>query len=225
MILTDFILYDFFFKNSKTYFLYFFLKKNVKSRKIFIKKINGKFRNIKNDSYRRDKNIDISNRFINVSLKNGKKLNFLKNWNLFLKNFFLSFNKNNSNISHYKNYDFFLDLFNNKYYYHDINLLIKKSITVFEPLFNIKVNKINKKFKNKFNKKYSYDIIYIKKKKRLKHVLKLINSYSERFKNYRCWERLYWSFISILLEPKNSFLWKRKMFVYKKALKKLFKKN
>jgi hypothetical protein len=52
-----------------------------------------------------------------------------------------------------------------------------------------------------------------------------MNAYSERFKNYSYWERLYWMFVSVLLDSKNSFLLKRKFFVYKMALKKLYKKN
>jgi hypothetical protein len=96
----------------------------------------------------------------------------------------LSFNINNPSINYYKNYNYFFNMINSKYYYYDINFLIEKSIHIYEPLFNVKIKKINKKLKNKFNKKYTYDIIYIKKKKRQKHVLKLINSYSERFKNY-----------------------------------------
>jgi hypothetical protein len=74
----SFFLYDFLLKDLN-YPLYLFFKKNIKSRKIFLKKINGSFKNIKNDSSKRDKNTTIINKFFNVSLKNGNKLNLNKN--------------------------------------------------------------------------------------------------------------------------------------------------
>jgi hypothetical protein len=76
------------------------------------------------------------------------------------------------------------DLLQDKKNYYNFDILLNRSINLFEPLFNIKINKANKRIRNKYKKKYIYDIIYIKKNKRLKHVLKLMNAYSERFKNY-----------------------------------------
>jgi hypothetical protein len=80
VIVIDFFLYNFYLTNFDNYTpVYFFLKKNIKSRKIFLRKINNKDRNIKDDSNKRDKNINVSLKFFNASLKNGNKLNFLKN--------------------------------------------------------------------------------------------------------------------------------------------------
>lgn len=216
------------FKNweNENFYNYFsFFKKSIKSRKIFRKAINGRRRNQKNDSFKRDKNSTIVEQFFNVSMKDGKKLVILKQWNIFVSNLFDSFKENDNNLSHYKNYESILDLLNTKKNYYNFDLLLNRSIILFEPLFNVKIEKASKRMKSKLNKKYVYKVVYIKKEKRLKHVLKLINSYSERFQNYNYWERLYWMFASILLESKNSYLWRRKIFVYKKALKKLFKKN
>jgi hypothetical protein len=171
-------------KHNKKYFYYSFFKKNIEYRKIFRKGINGRIRNIKNDSYKKDKNNTIINKFFNVSMENGNKLNLLKHWNIFIANFFESFKIDNEGINHYKNYNTLFDLFQSKKNHYNFILLLNKSLTIFEPLFNVKIDKANKKIKTKYNKKYVYKIIYIKKKKRLKHVLKLMNAYSERFQNY-----------------------------------------
>lgn len=232
-ISNNYSLYEFFFydinlkewKNLDYYNYYSFAKKNMKSRKVFRRAVNGRRRNQKNDSIKRDRNSTIVEQFFNVSMKSGKKLVILKQWNIFMNNLLDSFKENNSNLNHYKNYESLLDLLNSKKNYYNFDLLLNRSILIFEPLFNVKIEKANKRMKSKYNKKYLYKVMYIKKEKRIKHILKLINSYSERFQNYNYWERLYWMFASILLEPKNSFLWKRKIYVYKKALKKLFKKN
>jgi len=226
--LYEFLVCDINLKNQE--YLYFysyfsFLKKNIRSRKIFKKAINGRRRNQKNDSFKRDKNSTIVEQFFNVSMKDGKKLVILKQWNIFITNLFDSFKEDNNNLSHYKNYESLLDLLRSKKNYYNFDLLLNRSLTLFEPLFNVKIEKASKRMKSKLNKKYIYKVVYIKKEKRLKHILKLINSYSERFQNYNYWERLYWMFASILLEPKNSYLWRRKIYVYKKSLKKLFKKN
>ena len=216
------------FKNQESIYFYnyfSFLKKNIKSRKIFRKAVNGRRRNQKNDSLKRDRNSTIVEQFFNVSMKSGNKLVILKQWNIFILNLFNSFKENSNNLNHYKNYESLLELLQSKKSYYDFDLLLNRSLILFEPLFNVKIEKASKRMKSKLNKKYLYKIVYIKKEKRLKHVLKLINSYSERFQNYNYWERLYWMFASILLEPKNSYLWRRKIYVYKKSLKKLFKKN
>ena len=224
----DYFNYDFFYKNYENYYYYnyySYFKKNVKSRKVLKKAVNGRPRNDKNDSFKRDKNINIIGKFFNVSVRDGNKFNLIKHWNIFVNNFFDSFKESNENIIHYKNYEAISELLSTKKVYYNFDILLNRSISLFEPLFNVKINKANKRIRAKYNKKYVYNIIYIKRRKRLKHVLKLINSYSERFKNYTYWERLYWMFVSILLDPRNSFLLKRKLFVYRTALKKLYKKN
>jgi hypothetical protein len=201
--------YDFNFKNHKYnhfYSYYSFFKNNIKSRKIYRKAINGRRRNQKNDSFKRDKNSTIVEQFFNVSMKDGKKLVILKQWNIFILNLFDSFKENNNNLSHYKNYESLIDLLNSKKNYYNFDTLLNRSLVIFEPLFNVKIEKASKRMKSKLNRKYVYKVVYIKKEKRLKHVLKLINSYSERFQNYNYWERLYWMFASILLESKNSYL-------------------
>jgi hypothetical protein len=81
-VIFDYFNYDFFFKNYENYYYYnyySFLKKNIKSRKVFKRAINGRPRNEKNDSFKRDKNLDIIGKFFSVSMKSGNKLNLIKN--------------------------------------------------------------------------------------------------------------------------------------------------
>ena len=201
-----------------------FFKKHLKTRKIFLKTFNNKLKNDKKDSVRRDKNNTLIEHFLNVSIKGGNKLVLLKHFNLFLNSFYLSFNEKNDDLLHYKDYLTLFNLLKYKKNYYNFDFLLKESILPLESLFNVQLVKINKKNKNKSNKKYTYNVIYINKKKRLKHVLKLINNYTEKFKYYNYWERLFWTFMVIITDQKNSFLWKRKFFVYKKTLQLLYKK-
>ena len=79
--LYEFLMYNTNFKNQESIYFYnyfSFLKKNIKSRKIFRKAVNGRRRNQKNDSLKRDRNSTIVEQFFNVSMKSGKKLVILK---------------------------------------------------------------------------------------------------------------------------------------------------
>jgi hypothetical protein len=163
---------------------YSFLKKQVKTRKIFIKMINGKPKNNKKDSIKRDKNNTLIDHFLKISMKTGDKFTLLKHFNIFLNNFYLSFNNKDENFFNYKDYITLFNLLKYKKNYYDFNFLLKESITPLESLFNVQLNKLTKKNKNKSKRKYSYNVTYINKKKRLKYVLKLINNYTEKFKYY-----------------------------------------
>jgi hypothetical protein len=55
--------------------------------------------------------------------------------------------------------------------------------------------------------------------------LKLLNNFVKNNNNLNLKVNFFWTFIEILLNPKNSFLWKRKINIYNKAMKKFFKKN
>jgi hypothetical protein len=163
---------------------YSFLKKQAKTRKVFLKTINNKSKNKKKDSVRRDRNNTLIDHFLKISMKGGNKLTLLKHFNFFLNNFYLSFNNKDENFYNYKDYITLFNLLRYKKNYYDFNFLLKESITPLEALFNVQLNKVNKKNKNKLKKKYSYNVTYINKKKRLKYVLKLINNYTEKFKYY-----------------------------------------
>ena len=212
--------------NFNFYFFDFSFYKSFKFNKnIFIKNINKKRKNFKDNSNLRDKNLIILKKYYNISVYNGKKELFFNRFNNFLKLFFFIFIKKNDFFFKYSNYNNLYKLFNLKIENFDFNYLIKDFINNYNSIFDIKISKVPKKFKKKFKKKFNFELVYIYNKKRLKYTLKLINNYVKNNNKINLENNFFWSFSDILLDPKNSFLWKRKVNIYNKAMKKFFKKN
>jgi len=202
------------------YFLY-----NYNNKSIFIKKVNKKKKNFKTKSVERDKNILILKKYFNTSVYNGNKESFFNYFNIFINNFFLLFLKKNDFFKSYENYLNTYNLFKIKKINFNFNFFIKNLINDFNFIFDIRVYKIPKKYKLKFKKKFNFEIVYVQKNKRLNYLLKLINNYSKKNNFLSLDKNLFWTFVEIIFDPKNSFINKRKLNVYNKILKKLYKKN
>jgi hypothetical protein len=152
---------------------YSFLKTHIKTRKVFFKNINGRIKNKSKDSVRRDTNNTLVDLFLNVSMKGGNKLVLLKHFNIFLNNFYTSFNNKDDDFFNYKDYITLFNLLKYKKNYYNFNFLLKESIIPLESLFNVQLNKVSKKNKNKSKKKYLYNVTYINKKKKVKICIKI----------------------------------------------------
>lgn len=211
--------YDFYYTN------FCFYKYNRLNKNIFIKNINKKIKNFKEKSFNRDKNITILKKYYNISVYNGKKESFFNNFNSFTKLFFYIFIKKNNYFNSYINYDNLYKLLELKKINFDFNILIKDFIYEYTSIFDIQICKVPKKYKLKFKKKFTFELAYIYNKKRLKYTLKLLNNFVKNNNNLNLKINFFWTFVEILLNPKNSFLWKRKINIYNKAMKKFFKKN
>lgn len=216
--------YDVLFNN---HFSEIFLNLNFK--KLFIKKnkyiVKSKFGIVKNKnkiSLIRDKNFSFISQYINLNTKKGKKLLFFNNFNKAIENIYHIFNVYYENFNIYENYLLYMYLYNNNYYLSSYNNLIFYSIDNLESIFEIKTIKNSKKLK--LSNKYNFEIVYIPEKKRLKYVLRSLSVYKESFKNYSLWERLFWSLLLIILNKKNSFILKRRNYIYSKSIK-FFKKK
>lgn len=219
-----------FFKNflnpNEFYYIDFCSYKYDKINKnIFIKNINKKKKNFKNNSISRDKNISLLKKYYNISNYNGNKESFFKNFNNSLKLFFYIFIKRNNHFNNYVNYHGLYKLLNLNYINFDFNTLIKDFIYDYNSIFDIKISKIPKKYKLKFKKKFNFELVYVYNDKRLKYTLKLLNNSVKNKNKFNLKNNFFWTFIDIFLDSKNSFLWKRKMKIYNKAMKKFFKKN
>lgn len=202
-----------------------FFKYDKYNKNIFIKNSNKKKIFFKDKSNIRDKNIVILKKFYNISVYNGKKESFFINFNNFLKIFFDIFIKKNKYFEKYINYINLFKLLDIKKINFNFNVLIKDFIYEYNSIFDIKICKVPKKYKLKLKKKFTFELSYIYNKKRLKYTLKLINNFIKNFKGLNLKNDFFWTFIELLLNPKNSFLWKRKINIYNKAMKKFFKKN
>ena len=207
------------------YFNFCFYKYNKLNKNVFIKSLNKKLKNFKEKSFNRDKNISILKKYYNISVYNGKKESFFNNFNGFIKLFFFIFIKKNNYFNNYVNYDNLYKLLELKKINFDFNFLIKDFIYEYISIFDIQICKVPKKYKLKLKKKFTFELSYIYNKKRLKYTLKLLNNFIKNNNNLNLKINFFWTFVEILLNPKNSFLWKRKVNIYNKAMKKFFKKN
>lgn len=166
-----------------------YMKKNVIKRKFLLNIKKGITKTEKKNSLKRDKNISILNSYLNIMIFNGNKNTLFKHFNEAVENFFYIFNNENDEFYKHKDYLILNYLSNNFIEYNDFVYMLNKFLPDYYSIFDIKTKKNNKKSKNK--KKYSHKIFYIPENKRLKNTLKILNSYSNTFKNYNLWERLF----------------------------------
>lgn len=211
------------YSNTFKFLDYQILRENIKKRKIFNRIRKGITSTEKKNSIKRDVNFNLVQQYVNVVFKNGCKEFTFNQFNIVSETFFLSLNEN---LDEFKKYKDFMSLYFLSEYVKDYNnfgFVLFNSALSLESIFDIKTKKMPKKLKS--IKKFSHEIVFIPKVKRLKNVLRVLNLYSENFKNYTLWERFFWMFLSVSLDPKKSFVYKRKLFIYKKSLKFFSKKN
>lgn len=204
-------------KNLKNSFLYFYIKKDVRKRKMINKSKKNVTNNNNNNSLRRDKNVTMYNLFLKGILKNGLKCRYNKHSNFFLESFFFNLNNKNEDFLKYDNYEFFCFILKRNNCYNDINYILDLIIPTYNCIFDIKTKKNPKHLKSE--KKYSHQIVYVPRGRRIKKSLKSMSFYIENYKNYFLWERLFWLFTFIIFNSKRSFLVKKREFIYKKSLK------
>jgi hypothetical protein len=132
------------------------------------------------------------------------KLNFLKNYNIFLENFFFIFFTNKSFFKDYPNYEYVCDLLETKGYKNKFEYLLLNPIKDLEYIFELRLKKLNKKMKRKFKKKYTYTINHFHHKKRVKHVLNMFYLSSNFYKEKKYFERMFLMFINIVFDTKNT---------------------
>lgn len=196
-----------------------YTKKNVKKRKIVLDIKKGITKTEKKNSLKRDKNNTILQQYFNIMIKNGNKNTLFKNFDQAIEMFFFILNGEDENFNNYRNYSSLNFLVNNLVEYNDFSYLLEIFLPKYFSLFDIKTIKNNKKKRSL--KKYSHEVVYISENKRLKNLLKIINTYSENFKNYELWDRLFWTFIKLILNDgsKKSYLLNRRSYIYKKSIK------
>lgn len=159
-----------------------YLKKNVKKRKILLNIKKGITSTEKKNSLKRDKNNTILQQYMNIMIYNGNKGTLFRNFDIAVENFFYALNDQNEEFLKYKNFlplHYLVDYFAE---YNDFNYILEEFLPKYYSLFDIKTKKNPKKIKAL--KKYRHDIVYVTEPKRLKNILKIINVYSENFKNY-----------------------------------------
>lgn len=215
-------LLDFEYSDYSEYLEYWILKDNYKKRKILNRIKKGVIRSEKKNSIKRDLNNNLFQQYINIVSKKGNKEFTFSQFNISSEIFFLSLNENFDEFKNYKDYLSFVFLSDLVKEYNNYNFILTNTLLNLESIFDIKTKKSPKKMKRL--KPFTHEIVFIPKVKRLKNVLRVFNVYSENFKNYNLWERLFWLFLSVSLDYKKSPVYKRKLYIYKKSIK-FFSKN
>ena len=160
------------------------------------------------------------NNYVNFFFKNGLKkkikLQLLKSFNFF----FLFFTTNSiqwtnfqDNINILKN-SFFLN-FN----FFKINLILEYLINLLNPIFDVECHNIPKTYKKKSKKNFFFKLKYLNYNLRKKRALKWLYLYSLNFNDRLFFKKIFKSIFFTFLEGKNSFLYKKKIQIYKKIIK------
>lgn len=222
-VLFNLLAYDkgFNFITYRTYtsnaMLSFFMSMNKFNK---IKFINNKVLSIK-----RNKNKSILNKFLNFFFRRGLKIQYTNTLNSSVSDFyffFFFFNKSLNNM--YKGYSEIYNLIPNFLNFYNFGTMLNFLNTLLEPFFFIKVKKVEKKYRKKLKKKFVAQPSYVQPHKRVGLVLRSILYYTNLFSSYKLSERLSLGLFKLLVEQKNSYLYRRKIYMYSKMFKKFQKK-
>lgn len=212
-------------ENKDKKFEYYYFNKFTKNKFFFKKTHYGVKFNVKLKSLRRNKNLSLNNLLINSWIKKGLKLNFLKNYNIFIKNWNFLMIKNRSFFKDQPNFEFVFDMIRSKRYNFNLTNLLIYPLDFLEHMFDLKLKKLNKKMKKKYKKKYIYTIKYLHQPKRLKYTLGMLYNSSNYYNTNKCYhERIFNTFLNVIFNTKNTPIWEKKLNTYKVALKFLKKK-
>ena len=211
--------------NNISFSFFYYQKKFIKNKKFFIKTKNKKRLEFKLDSLRRFKNFNLHNQILSMWTKKGSRLNLVKHYNLFLKNFYLILLDDAYQYRNSQNYDYVVELLDTKYFYYKFENLLKDPFKELEYIFDLKIKKLNKKLQKKFNKKYDYKIVHINKEKRIRYVIRLLYSNINLYKFNKYSERIFSLLTTIVFNTKELEIWERRISSYKVVYKHLNRNN
>ena len=150
--------------------------------------------------------------------------NNLKNtvllFNMFSKFYKMSYNP--FMALKFTSYKYYKEFFYNFYRYNsysNLNYLLNWIFTWAQPMFCIECSVVPKKYKRKLKKKYLYKIKYLNKIRRVSKVLNWIVKYSNTIKNFNFLNRQFLVYLDLLLNYKNSYIYNKKLLIYKKIFK------
>ena len=207
----------YYYQQLRSTCIYIFLN-TKKTKKI-------KFNNKTLLSVKRRNNLNISNKFLNFFLRKGLKIQYLKALNLGISGFyFFYFFFNKFLIKQHEGYSSVFSLIPNFIGFYHFSKMLDFFSTLLEPFFYLRVKRVEKKYRKKLKKKFVSETVYVKPQKRIGLVLRSLLYYTNIFSHNCVSERLSWALFKTLTEQKNSYLYKRKIYMYTKMFKK-FQKN
>jgi len=189
-----------------------------------IKKTKVNYIDSQQDSYKRSKNLPVVVRFLNYLFRHGLKIKTLNHLNKGLCDFyFLFFFFDKDTNPNYKNYKDIFNLapaFGSFYKFTNILSFLVRGL---EPFFYLRVTKVEKKYRKKLKRKFTSKIDYIDPKKRSNLAFKALAYYPKLFPQYSLCTRIGQGLFKTFVEKNDSYLYRRKIFMYSKVLKKFQK--
>lgn len=204
------------FSKKKRHYVYLFF---VKTNFVFFEKILPKRLLDYSGSYFKNKK-NFINLLLKSTIRGGKQLTMLKHLNKCLNGFYYLFNTRFESLKNkFNTYNVYFDIADQNPNFFDINVILKSILDLNDALFNIRVIKFTKSERKrlKVKKKFFFEVVYLPKHKRIKNVLKLIHRHAHQYNNYNYHERLLMSFCNAFFLQKNSFLYQRKVFMYRNS--------
>lgn len=168
-------------------------------------------------------NKNITNKFVNYFVLNGKKLKAATALFQGIHMFFLLLDYNEEKkATSFKNYSNLMNLFEISYNLFNLNLLLDYLATSFKFFFFFKVKKVTKlNKKQKLEEKFKTNIIFLKKNKRLISTLKFFFYMLDASLYTKFYMRSYKFFNDTLLNFDDSKLAVRRVKFYKKVFSKV----
>lgn len=197
----------FFSRKYKTYVL-----KNINFNKNLSNLILPKQNNFLKQNY--------FNNYINFFFKSGLKkkikLQLLKSFNFF----FLFFTTNSIQWTNFQgNIDILKNSFFLNFNFFKINLILEYLINLLNPIFDVECHNVPKTYKKKSKTNFFFKLKYLNYNLRKKRALKWLYLYSLNFNDRLFFKKIFKSIFFTFIEGKNSFLYKKKIQIYKKIIK------
>jgi len=152
-------------------------------------------------------------------LKTGNfSLNAINSFNVFSRIYKLLFINNSTLLTlNYKYTKEFLYNFFKYTNYNNFFFILNWILNWVKPMFFMDCVVVPKKYRKKLKKKYLYKIKYLSHSTRLNKSLKLIKNYKNSLKYYSNFNRELFCYLDLILNYKYSYIYLKKIDVYKKV--------
>ena len=185
---------------------------SIKPKKIF------KIKKTQFASYYRIQTMSLCTQLTSLLLKKGKKLKYQQLiFNLFSFLFFL-IKKKDSEVTRFVSFFKFFEFAKVYKNFFNISFFLTTICQFLAPRFNLQCLSVPKKYRKKFKCRYLFRLKYVKFFNETKKSLKWLVLYSNQFAKYKFESRLLVSLLTTFFEEKTSFLYFKKIAIYKKML-------
>lgn len=208
------IIFNNFNKNNLNKYFYYFLENELKFFKKVFKKQFLPVSVIRNEGRR------LTERFLKIIMQDGKSFKYfliLSKIMVLHKNYFLKFNNILNN--EYNLYKVYYNLSKKNFAFFSFEYILSFLNTYVDSIFDIKVIKPTKNTRKRSKRNYKFELKYIQANKRYKFILNGLIESSKYFYKNKFFTKIYFSIIDNLFGGKNSLLYRKKLLIYKYAIR------